>query len=138
LGLNKEQTQNLNRILRRYEREFTTVERRHTNRSTNAAGHVFVTIKPFPPEMDQLMDRMWTDMATVLSSTQITEAKNLHFEKFFPHNGKQEVNLEIWQGEDGQYHYLEGHEASSNGGPAAPLPPRYRGWLLWPGQKTNN
>ncbi len=138
LGLNKEQTQNLNRILRRYEREFTSLERRHTGRSTNAAGHVFVTIKPFPPEMDQLMDRMWADMASVLSPTQITEAKTLHFEKFFPHTGKQEVNLEIWQGEDGQYHYLEGREASSNGSPAAPLPPRYRGWLLWPGQKTND
>jgi tRNA A-37 threonylcarbamoyl transferase component Bud32 len=138
LGLNPQQTQNLNRILRRYEREFTTLERQHTERSSDAAGHVFVTIKPFPPEMDQLMERMWADMAAVLSPTQIAEAKNLHFEKFFPHTGKQEVNVEIWQGEDGQYHYVEGREASSNAGTAAPLPPRYRSWLLRPSQKTNN
>ena len=137
LGLNAQQTQNLNRILRRYGREFTALERRHTERSSNAAGHVFVTIKPFPPEMDQLMDRMWADMAAVLSPAQIAQARNLHFEKFFPHTGRQEVNVQIWQGEDGQYHYVEGREASSNGA-AAPLPPRYRSWLLRPSQKTNN
>src|ERR1700722_9915979 len=141
LKLSKEQTQNVNKILRRYQREFTVLERRHTERSNNAAGHVVMTIPPFPQEMDELMNRMWTDLGTIVSAEQLATAKKLHFEKFFPHNGKKPVVVEIWQEENGEYHYIEATEsanASNTAGAAGLLPPRYRGLLMRDNQKTNN
>jgi tRNA A-37 threonylcarbamoyl transferase component Bud32 len=138
LNLSKEQVPNVNKILRRYQREFTTLERRHTERSKNAAGHMVMTIPPFPQEMDELMSRLWTDLGTVLSADQLALAKTLHFERFFPHTGKKTVTVEIWQGDGGEYHYVEGSEpAGKNGGSAGMLPPRYRG-LLRDSPKTNN
>ena len=110
LKLTKDQAQNVNKILRRYQREFTTLERRHTERSKNAAGHVIVDIKPFPQEMDQMMNLMWTDLATVLSAGQLAAAKTMHFERYFPHTGKKPVSVEIWEEENGQFHYVESQE----------------------------
>jgi tRNA A-37 threonylcarbamoyl transferase component Bud32 len=139
LNLNQDQVQNVNKILRRYQREFTTLERRHTERSKNAAGHMVVNIKPFPQEMDQMMDQMWTDLASVFSATQLAAAKTLRFERFFPHTGRKPVSVEIWQEENGQFHYIEGQEpARINGPPSEPLPSRFRGLLLPDSQKTNN
>jgi len=138
LGLNKEQTQIVNTILRRYERLFTDLEHAHTERSTNAAGHDFVTIKPFPQEMDDLMNRMWADMAAALSTSQIAEAKTLHFERLFPHTGKTEVNLEVWQGENGEYHYVEGRPPPRKGVPPASPPRRSGDGVVEEDQKTND
>jgi hypothetical protein len=139
LKLNQDQVQNVNKILRRYQREFTTLERRHTERTKNAAGHVVVNIKPFPQEMDQMMDQMWTDLATIISAGQLAAAKTLHFERFFPHTGKRPVSVEIWQEENGQFHYVEGQEPARKNGPAIePIPSRFRGLLLPDSQKTNN
>jgi tRNA A-37 threonylcarbamoyl transferase component Bud32 len=139
LKLNKDQVQNVNKILRRYQREFTTLEHRHTERSKNAAGHLVVDIKPFPQEMDQLMDQMWTDLTPVFSATQLAAAKTLHFERFFPHTGKKPVSVEIWEGEDGQYHYVENQEPARKSGPSnEPVPARFRGLILKDTQKTNN
>jgi tRNA A-37 threonylcarbamoyl transferase component Bud32 len=139
LKLNREQVQNVNKILRRYQREFTALERRHTEHSKNAAGHVIMTIPPFPQEMDDLMGRMWTDLGTVLNAGQLAEARNLHFERFFPHTGKKPVVVEIWQEDNGEYHYIEGAEpAGKNGMKAGPLPPRFSGLLMRDGGKTND
>ncbi len=139
LNLSKEQAPNVNKIMRRYQREFTALERRHTEHSKNAAGHMLLTIPPFPQEMDELMGRMFTDLATVLSAEQLALAKTLHFEKFFAHNGRKTVTLEIWQDDNGEYHYVEGSEpADKNGKSAESLPPRLRGLLLRDSQKTNN
>jgi tRNA A-37 threonylcarbamoyl transferase component Bud32 len=139
LNLSKEQAQNVNKIVRRYQRDFTALERHHTARSKNAAGHMVMTIPPFPQEMDELMGRMWTDLATVLSAEQLALAKTLHFERFFPHSGKRTVTVEIWQEDNGEYHYVEGSEpAGNNGASAGTLPPHLSGLLLRDGQKTNN
>jgi hypothetical protein len=100
-----------------------------------------MTIPPFPQEMDELMNRMWTDLGTIVSAEQLATAKKLHFEKFFPHNGKKPVVVEIWQEENGEYHYIEATEsanASNTAGAAGLLPPRYRGLLMRDNQKTNN
>jgi serine/threonine protein kinase len=115
LKLNKEQERNADRILRRYQREFTALARRHTESVKNAAGHDVVTIKPFPQEMDDLMSRMWTDLGTVFNASQLASAKTLHFERFFPHNGKRLVKLESWPDENGDYHFVEDREPSGKG-----------------------
>jgi serine/threonine protein kinase len=138
LNLSPEQTQNVNKVLRRYQREFTTLERRHTERSKNAANHTVVNIKPFPEEMDKMMDQMWADLSSVLSAKQITDAKTLHFERFFPHSGKKPVNVEIWQEDNGEYHYVEQEPARKNGLTGEPIPERLRHLVSPESQKTNN
>jgi serine/threonine protein kinase len=138
LKLKDDQVQNVNRILRRYEREFTTLERRHTDRSKNAANHTIVSIKPFPDEMDKMMDRMWTDLASVLSASQLAAAKTMHFERFFPHTGKKPVSVEIWQEDNGEFHYVELEEPEHKNGPTGqPIPSRLRNLLVPDSQKTN-
>ena len=139
LNLSQEQTQNVNNILKRYEREFTLLERRYTVRSNNAANHVIVNIKPFPKEMDAMMDQMWTNLGTVLSPAQLAAAKNLRFDRFFPHSGKKPVSVEIWQEENGQFHYVEAEEPARKNGPVGePVPSRLRNLLVPDSQKTNN
>jgi len=139
LKLNQQQVLNVNKILRRNEREFRDLELRNTERSKNAAGHVVVTIKPFPEEMDVLMNRMWTELGAVMAPGQLATAKTLHFERFYPHSGKKPVIVEIWQDESGEYHYVEGQQTTGqNGGVAGLLPPRYRGFFFRDTQRTNH
>jgi tRNA A-37 threonylcarbamoyl transferase component Bud32 len=139
LHLDQEQVLNVNRILRRNQREFSALERRFTERSTNAAGHLVVTIKPFPLEMDELTNRMWANLATVLNAGQLATAKNLEFGKFFPHAGQKQMTVEMWQGDDGEFHYVENQEAAAkSSGAGGFLPQRYRNWLFHDSQKTNN
>jgi serine/threonine protein kinase len=131
LHLDKDQVQNVNKVLHRYEREFIGLERRHTERSKDSAGHIHISIQPFPTEMDDLMARMWTELSGVMTPSQLDEAKNLHFERLFPHTGKEPVNMEVWM-ENGDIHYVESQEpggTTTNGGPIRSLPPRYR-WTL--------
>ncbi|HZM05006.1 MAG TPA: serine/threonine-protein kinase, partial [Candidatus Saccharimonadales bacterium] len=131
LHLTKPQTQDMNRIIRHSQREFVILERRWTEHTKDSAGHVHITIKPFPADMSVLMDRMWKDLAGVLSSEQLAVAQTLHLEKLFPHTGEQTVNVEIWREPDGEYHYVESRESSSNALPVSLQhpPQRYRSYL---------
>jgi serine/threonine protein kinase len=139
LHLSQGQVVSANRILRRYEREFTVVERRHTEQTNNAAGHFVVTIQPFPREMEDLTNRMWTNLETVLNPEQLAGAKTQHFEKFFPHLGSQQMTVEIWQEEDGRFHYVENQgQDDKNSGAGGLLPQRYRSWFSRDSQKPNN
>jgi hypothetical protein len=129
LHLDRDQVINVNKVLHRYERDFTALERRHTARTKDAAGHIHIAIEPFPTEMDDLMNRMWTDMAAFMTASQLAEAKTLHFERFFPHSGKTPVNMEVWS-ENGDIHYLESESANGTAtNPAQALPPRFRSFL---------
>jgi hypothetical protein len=118
--------------LHRYEREFAILERRHSERSSNAAGHVYVAIKPFPAEMDDLMARMWGDLGGAMTATQLAEAKNLHFERYFPHSGRSPVKAEVWL-ENGGIHSIESEDpadgASSHAIVGGPMSERYRSLL---------
>jgi tRNA A-37 threonylcarbamoyl transferase component Bud32 len=139
LNLTKSQVEGVNTIVWRCQRAFAALERRHTERSKNAAGHVVVTISPFPQEMNELMNRMWTELGAVLSPGQMATAKTLNFEKFFPHTGRTPLTAEIWQDENGEFHYVEGQEPAGKSSAAGGMPPpRYRGWFLRDSQKTNN
>lgn len=83
LHLDKTQAMELNRLVRRYQREFAGVEARHSEHHKDAAGHVHITVNPFPEDMKQLMDGMWRDMAGFLTPTQLEAAHRLDFERFF-------------------------------------------------------
>jgi serine/threonine protein kinase len=130
LHLDKDQVQSVNKILRRSDREFTILERRHTKRFEDSAGHVHISIDAFPDEMDDLTARMWTDLAGVLSAAQLAEAKTLHFDRFFPHTGKKPLAAEYWY-ESGELHYTESQEpgATNQLAPRRPLSQRYP-WYL--------
>jgi predicted Ser/Thr protein kinase len=132
LHLKRDQVVNVNRVLHLYEREFTALERHHTARTKDTAGHIHIAIEAFPIEMDELMDRMWTDLGAIMTESQLADAKTLHFEKFFPHTGKTAVNMEIWIDNSGDIHYVESQApggTTTNGEPVRTLPPRYR-WFL--------
>jgi serine/threonine protein kinase len=133
LHLDEDHVQTVNRILRRYEREYAGIERRHTESNKDAAGHVHVIIQPFPREMDSLMGRMWLDLADVLNPRQLATAHTLNFEGLFPHSGLAPVEVEIWM-ENGEYHYVEQEGAPGHGqAPVAKggvdMPLRYRDLL---------
>ncbi|MGP8238604.1 MAG: serine/threonine protein kinase [Limisphaerales bacterium] len=139
LNLNKEQVQSLNTIMWRYQREFTALERHHTERSKNADGHVVLTISPFPQEMDALMERLWKDLGTILSAGQLETAKTLNFEKIFPHTGKKPFAVEIWQDENGEVHYVEGEGPAGKNARRTGIPPtRFGGWFWRDSAKTNH
>lgn len=139
LKLNQEQAQNLNTLMWRYQREFTALERHHTERSKNADGHVVLTISPFPREMEALMGRMWQDLASILSTSQLAAAKTLNFEKFFPHAGQKLLTVEIWQDENGEVHYVEGEgPPGKNAARPGTTPSRFGGWFWRENAKTNH
>ena len=135
LQLTKSQTQEVNKVIRRYQREFIGLERRHTEHTQDAAGHVHITIPPFPAETDKLMSRLWEDLSPTLSTNQIAAAHGLNFEKFFPNTGKNLVKVEIWRDAKGEEHYVEsevpGPDAPKPEAGASPptMPPRYRSYL---------
>jgi hypothetical protein len=138
LKLAPTQTQDVNRILRRYGQDFARLERRHTTRSKDETGHVHVTIQPFASEMSTFMDRLWTDLGAVLTADQLETAKSLHFDRLFPHAGAETVNVELWTDSTGEFHYVETEQRDTNsvsntnvdhGVHPSPMPARYR-WFL--------
>jgi serine/threonine protein kinase len=117
LHLTKTQAPEMNRIIRRAQRDFVTLERRWTEHTKDSDGHVHITIKPFPDDMNALMDRMWKDLAVVLTADQLATAHTMHLERFFPHTGKGIVKVEVWRDPDGEYHYVESNEKNGTNGP---------------------
>jgi tRNA A-37 threonylcarbamoyl transferase component Bud32 len=140
LGLTKAQTMEMNRVIRRSQRDFVSLERRWTDHSKDSTGHVHITIKPFPDDMKNLMDQMWKDLAHVLTPDQLATAQTLHLEKLFPHSGIALVSVEVWRDPDGEYHYVESTEAGTNthssarrlGNNLPLMPQRYRAYLPQP------
>jgi serine/threonine protein kinase len=135
LQLTKPQVPEANRIIRRFQREFVALERRHTEHTQDKAGRVHITVKPFPDDMQKLMAQMWQDLGVVLTPRQVATAHTLDFEKFFPHTGTETVRVEIWRDANGEEHYVESEDPGPNatrpapGGLPMPMPPRYRSYL---------
>lgn len=131
LQLTKIQVPEVNRIIRRCQREFVGLERRHTEHTKDKASHVHITVKPFPEDMQKLMAQMWKDLAVVLTPGQTAAARTLAFEKFFPNTGQSTVHVEIWRDPNGEEHYVESENPGPNtpGGTPTPMPPRYRPYL---------
>jgi serine/threonine protein kinase len=128
LQLTKTQVPEVTRIIRRYQREFVGLERRNTEHATDKRGHVHITIKPFPDEIDKLMGRMWNDLGAVMTADQITTAHTQNFERFFPDTGRNTVKVEVWRDANGEEHYVESENPAA-GGATSSMPPRYRFYL---------
>ena len=133
LQLTPAQTLEVNKLVRRSEQEFTRMDRRHTERTKDAKGHVHVTITPFPVGMRNLMTEIWTGLSATLNSNQLVKAQSLRLDHLFPHSGTNTVKVELWQDANGDYHFAEEEKAgdshSTNSPPPMAMPLRYRSWL---------
>ena len=129
LDLTPAQTLDVNKLVRHSEQEFNRLERRHTDRTKDAKGHVHVTISPFPFAMRNLMSEVWTGLAATLTTNQLAKAHTLHLERMFPHSGTNTVKVELWQDPNGDYHFAEENwRPGSTNGPMS-MPQRYRSFL---------
>jgi serine/threonine protein kinase len=135
LDLSKSQIQEVTRTVRRYQREFVVLERRHTKHTQDKNGHVHITVQPFPEDMDKLLTAMWKDLGAILNDDQITKAHTLNFERYFPNDGKTTVAVELWRDANGEEHFVESQNPGPGGearpAPTLPptMPPRYRFYL---------
>jgi len=130
LKLTPAQSLAVNRLVRHSEQEFTRIERRHTQQTRDANGHIHVTIEPFPDEMARLQTEIWTGLASALDAGQLAKARSLSLERLFPHSGTNTVKVELWQDASGDYHYAEEEKAgATNARPILPAPSRYRSLL---------
>ncbi len=131
LDLTPAQALEVNQVLRRTEQEFNRIERRHTDRTRDAQGHVHVTITPFPEEMKTLTDQMWSELSVTLTSNQLAAAHELRTDKLFPHSGTNTVKVELWQDTKGDYHFAEEEQTAKErpGNHRLSLPARFRSLL---------
>lgn len=138
LQLTRPEVVGVNRIIRRYQREYAALERQHTKHRKDAAGHVHIIVAPFADEMQSLIDQMWKDLAGVLTPQQLAAARKMNFDRFFPHTGKSTVRVEIWRDATGEEHYVESEDPGPDGTtqPAGEkpqgMPLRYRPYLTQP------
>ncbi len=135
LNLKSDQIQQVNKIIRENEQKFVALERQHSESSTDTNGHIHLIIAPFPDEVKNLMDQMWTDLAGVLDKNQIAKAHTVRFaEKLFPHTGQRGMSVVLWN-ENGEDHFEIETPDPANKGPrkgralARGLPPRWQTYL---------
>jgi tRNA A-37 threonylcarbamoyl transferase component Bud32 len=130
LQLTKTEIPEMNRVIHKYQREFVGLERSHTTHIQDSAGHIHVTIRPFPAEMEKLMTGMWKDLGGVLTPEQLAKARTLNFRRFFPGSGQSAVHMELWRDTSGEEHYIESQDPDTTAaGAAMPIPSRYRSYL---------
>ena len=133
LDLTPAQTLEVNKLVRHSEQEFNRMERRHTERTKDAKGHVHVTISPFPFGMRNLMADVWTGLSATLNSNQLVKARSLRLDHLFPHSGTNTVKVELWQDPNGDYHFAEEEKSggvnSTNSPPPMAMPLRFRSFL---------
>jgi predicted Ser/Thr protein kinase len=133
LQLTKAQVPDINRTIRRYQREYITLEHQHTDHKRDKAGHVHITITPFPDDVHQLMARFWNDLGGLMSAEQVTKAQALNFDRYFPNSGLSTVHVELWRDPNGEEHYVESSDPNPNTTPSSPIgkpmPQRYRSYL---------
>jgi tRNA A-37 threonylcarbamoyl transferase component Bud32 len=133
LQLTPEQTLEVNKLVRHSEGEFGRLERRHTERTKDANGHVHVTISPFPVGMRNLLNEVWTNLSATLDSNQLAKARSIRLDRLFPHSGTNMVQVEVWQDTNGNYHFAEEEKGGGKNAETQPppmsMPSRYRSFL---------
>ena len=82
LTLEPHQIVRVNKILQSIHAESQALEARHTDRQVDDAGHIIVTVKPYPGPLAKLEDRLWTELDGVLSPAQQSVARlNLYLDR---------------------------------------------------------
>ena len=70
LNLQPPQIERVNKILQTIYAEFLAHEARNTERHTDGARHVVVTIKPFPGQITTLEDQLWSELDAIFDAEQ--------------------------------------------------------------------
>jgi tRNA A-37 threonylcarbamoyl transferase component Bud32 len=132
LRLSYDQRQNLQQILQAADREYLELELGHTRRSVNRAPgpHLLVTITPFPEEVNQLEDRFWSKLDTILQYYQKENAqKQLPPRGQLFQFGKEETTIEMWQ--EGTWYHWKVLGSAAVEGNGTQLPRKYE--RFWQG-----
>ena len=75
LNLKPVQVEEANKILAASYQEFLTLEAQNTERKTDDAGHVTITIKAFPTGLAKLEDQLWSQLDKILNTQQQSWAR---------------------------------------------------------------
>jgi tRNA A-37 threonylcarbamoyl transferase component Bud32 len=77
LGLSEAQRKQVWQILESVDRPYQVLEKEHARCTVHKDGHVRVHIDEFRPELRQLEDTLWSELADVLSKTQLAMARGI-------------------------------------------------------------
>ena len=140
LKLSKLQTDEINRILLTYHRDYLALQRRHSKVGKDAAGRILVTIKPFYDECLALAQRLQTELGGIVDPALLPMVKNgeLPFQ-IFNWGGACNATITLWK-TDGKY-FVEEKLTAAPGHPRDPftfnisgpelekIPPQFR--IYW-------
>jgi serine/threonine protein kinase len=114
LKLSKLQTDEINRIVMAYHRDYLALQRRHSKVGKDDAGRIVVTIAPFYDECLALANRLQTELGGIVDPTLLPVMKDgeLAFQ-IFNWGGAYNETVTMWKA-DGKY-YVEEKLTSSPG-----------------------
>jgi hypothetical protein len=105
LGLRNYLDEPVGIVFRNAESEYLTLEERFTKRERDKDGRLKVTMLPFKDEVEQLEERFWAKLESILTREDWKKQAREQLPRkgrLFPF-GKERARIEIWQ-EDGWYH----------------------------------
>jgi hypothetical protein len=107
LKLSKLQTEEINRIVVTYHRDYLALQRRHSKVGKDTTGRILVTIEPFYDECLALAQRLQTELGGIVDPALLPVVKNgeLPFE-IFNWGGAYNATISLWKA-DGKYHVEE-------------------------------
>ena len=114
LNLSKVQTDEINRVLTTYHREYLALQRRHSKVGKDEAGRLLVTIAPFYDECLALANRLQTELGSIVAPALLPVVKKgeLPF-AIFNWGGAFNETITMWKA-DGEY-FVEEKLTSSPG-----------------------
>jgi hypothetical protein len=115
LGLEVEKTEEVRPVLDTARKEYLAIEAKHTKHKEDEAGHQIAIVEPFPRELSQLEDRVWSRLDGILDEVQQAEARS-HWplSSIFPF-GRDKGTVEIWR-EGTWYHWVVKKEPAAGSG----------------------
>jgi hypothetical protein len=129
LKLNQDQIQVVNSIIRTTERDYLQIERKHADRSVDAAGHVHVVITPIvgadSSAIEKMGEQLWKELGGVLTPVQLDSARSLSIERaLLPATANRTTNIvEMWKDAAGFYHFTDTTESARGGEISNTRPP---------------
>ena len=114
LKLSKLQTDEINRVLMTYHREYLALQRRHSKVGKDEAGRLLVTIAPFYDECLALANRLQTELGGIVDPALLPVMNNGEMaSQIFGWGGACNETIAMWKA-DGKY-YVEEKLTSSPG-----------------------
>lgn len=140
LKLSKLQTDEINRIVVTYHRDYLALQRRHSKVGKDAAGRILVTIEPFYDECLALAQRLQTELGGIVDPALLPVVRNgeLPFQ-IFNWGGACNETITLWK--DGEKYFVEEKLTAAPGHPRDPftcnisgpkleeIPPQFR--IYW-------